>query len=108
MVHMLETRCTTETVRATAAEAAVAAETARATAAEAAVVELTQQVGTLTPRRRLTPLRRAANAATCAVLYIINMLLYVVGTVLMVLSSVLAGGGNMALGMRTHSTRVTW
>ena len=89
MVHMLETRCTAVTVRATAAEAAVAAETARATAAEAAVVELTQQVVTLTPRRRLTPLRQAANAATCTVLYIINMLLYVVGTVLMVLSSVL-------------------
>ena len=89
MEHQLVTRC--------------AAEAARADAAEAAVAELTQQVATLTPRRRLTPLNRAASVASYVVLYLVNMLLYLVGTVLVLFSSVLAGGGNRALGMRARN-----
>ena len=89
MVHQLETRC--------------ADEAARADAAEAAVAKLTQQVATLTPWRRLTPLSRAASMATYVVLYLVNMPLYLVGTVLVLFSSLLAGGGNRALGMRTRN-----
>ena len=87
-LHKLEIQC--------------AKEAARADAAETSVTKLKEQALKITQRGKPSLLRRASSLITFLTLYIINAFIYTAGTMLTTMSSVLAGGGNRMLGLRTR------